>query len=219
MTKALTISKANPLPTNYVAAKQALAECARVDECKRWGDAALRLKSYAKQMKDSSLENMAQKIRDRAMKRGGQLLLSVKASKGGRPDKTRGATPPSSRKAVAEKAGVSPDQAKQMIRVARVPDEQFESMVERPKPATVEELAAAGTKKSERVEPKPHRNEWIDWTNAVRHLAVLPACGLDVLANRRSDVFDDLRSATKDAIANLKLWASALEKADGGSKA
>jgi hypothetical protein len=51
-----------------------------------------------------------------------------------------------------------------MVRVARVPDEQFEAMVERDKPATVKELASAGTKKSERAKPEPYRNEWIDWT-------------------------------------------------------
>ena len=45
----------------------------------------LALKSYAKQMKDTALEDTAQRIRDRAIRRGGELLASMKASKGGRP--------------------------------------------------------------------------------------------------------------------------------------
>jgi hypothetical protein len=63
------------LPTNYVSAKQALAACSKVDECKSWADKAMALKSYAKQMKDSQLEEMAQRIRDRAVRRGGEYVL------------------------------------------------------------------------------------------------------------------------------------------------
>jgi hypothetical protein len=37
----------------------------------------------------------------------------------------------------AKEAGLSPRQAKQMLRVARVPKPQFEGMVESDKPATV----------------------------------------------------------------------------------
>jgi hypothetical protein len=138
-------SKGTPLPVNYIAAKQALAECKRVDECKSWADKALALKSYAKQLNDEAMENMAQKIRDRAMKRGGALLMQVKAAKGANQNiRAAGGPKVQTRKEVAEKAGLSPRQAKQMIRVASVPDEQFERMVERGKPATVELLASRG---------------------------------------------------------------------------
>lgn len=206
----ITVSKKNPLPVNYVAAKNALAACTRIDECKSWADKALALKSYAKQMEDRALEAMAQKIRDRAVKRGGQLLGQQKAAKGHR--RLRGDRVPSSRKAMAQAAGLSADQAKQMLRVAQVPDPQFEDMVERDKPATVKELASAGTKKAERVVPAPYRNEWIDWTMAVRHLATLPACGLGVLAERRPDENADLRRECREARANLKLWITKLEE-------
>jgi hypothetical protein len=221
MSKAVAISKANPLPTNYVAAKAALAACRRVDECKTWADKALALKSYAKQMRDAALEDMAQKIRDRAVLRGGELLDAIKAArgKGKATDKSVRATGrPNSRKATAEKAGISPHEAKQMIRVARVPKQQFEAMVERDKPATVKELAAIGTRKSERVKPAPYRDEWIGWMSAVRHLASLPACGLDVLAERMPEMLPDLTSNAKDALPNLTAWLSALEEANGRSK-
>jgi hypothetical protein len=105
--------KLDLLPVNYTTAKSALAKCERVDECKSWADKALALKSYAKQMNDTALEDLAQRIRDRAVQRGGELLLELKANRGGRPSKTgAGADPSSSRKDAARKAGLSPRQAK-----------------------------------------------------------------------------------------------------------
>jgi hypothetical protein len=214
-------SKPNILPMTYVEAKASLTKCERVDECKQWADKAKALASYAKQMKDQSLENMAQRIRDRAVRRGGELLLQVKAARGGgdrgagrrsKDGNQKGGTSPLiSRKAAAKKAGLSPDQAKQMVRTAKVPPETFESMVEAPKPATVEQLADIGTKKSERVRPEPYRNEWLDWTHAVAHLALIPACGLDVLAARRPDAIQELREECAGAISNLNMWCKALE--------
>ena len=43
------------LPEKYEAAKTALAECARIDECKDWADKAHAMASYAKQADDDSL--------------------------------------------------------------------------------------------------------------------------------------------------------------------
>ncbi len=203
-------SKPNILPMTYVEAKASLTKCERVDECKQWADKAKALASYAKQMKDQSLENMAQRIRDRAVRRGGELLLQVKASQ--EHSRLKGRQSPSSRKAAAKAAGLSIDQAKQMTRTAKVPAEVFENMVEAPKPATVEQLADIGTKKSERVRPEPYRNEWLDWTHAVAHLALIPACGLDVLAARRPDAIEELREECAGAISNLNLWCKALEE-------
>jgi hypothetical protein len=80
----MTIAAA--LPATYVDAKNSLATCQRIDECKTWSDKAMALESYARQMKDDSLLNMATKIRDRAVQRGGQLLLNLKREKGRRTD-------------------------------------------------------------------------------------------------------------------------------------
>jgi hypothetical protein len=207
------------LPTTYVAAKKSLATCERIDECADWANKALALKSYAKQMKDESLEAMAQRIRDRAVRQGGKLLLKVQAARGGdRGGGGRGGlqrvprSPLQSRTAVAKDAGLSPHQAKQMVRVAGVPDAQFEKLVERDKPATVKELAEIGIRKAEKIMPKPYRDEWIDWTNAVAHLAALPACGLDVLASRDPHRIERLRQECAEAFGNLNLWRATLEK-------
>jgi hypothetical protein len=65
------------LPGNYTAAKQAVAQCVRVDECKRWADKAVALAAYARQSRDKKLLNDAQRIQNRALRRGGELLQRV----------------------------------------------------------------------------------------------------------------------------------------------
>jgi hypothetical protein len=199
------------LPATYTDAKKSLATCQRVDECKTWSDKALALESYAKQMKDDSLLNMAIKIRDRAVQRGGQLLLEVKREKGRRTDRPSAGGHTKLKNAVKD-AGLSPHQANTMMRVAEVPPAQFEKLVERDKPVTVKQLAEIGTKKAEKVKPKPYRNEWIDWTNAVQHLSALPACGLDVLASRDRYQIERLQRECAEALVNLNLWRLTVEK-------
>jgi hypothetical protein len=109
----ITVAKA-PLPATYVEARKALAKCARVDECVKWADKAMASASYGRQMGDAAFQANAQKILDRAIRRGGELLENEKAAKGGnrgggRPPKVgnqRGvASPLVSRKALAEVAG------------------------------------------------------------------------------------------------------------------
>jgi hypothetical protein len=207
----------NLLPTNYIEAKRTIAECARVDECKEWADKAAALKSYAKQSRDVSLYNDAQRIQDRAIRRAGELLDALERERGMHKNK-KGSDSLSILRKATEEAGLSDDQARQMMRVARIPADQFEAAVERDKPATVNKLAAMGTDKRERLKPEPYRNEWIDWTNAVNHLASLPACGLDVLAVRLPDMTNDLLTECRAALPNLQLWLRLLEKQYGRQK-
>ena len=47
------------LPAAYETAKQALAECSRIDECQNWADRAAALASYARQARDDTLLNFA----------------------------------------------------------------------------------------------------------------------------------------------------------------
>lgn len=85
------------LPAVYEQAKQALAECTRIDECKSWADKAQALASYAKQAKDDSLRKCADRIQARAIRRAGELLKQIEPSKGGRPAETCTAADTSSR--------------------------------------------------------------------------------------------------------------------------
>jgi hypothetical protein len=142
--------EAAKLPASYEFARDALAKCERVDECQKWADKAKALASYAKQAEDESLHHYADRIKARAVRRGGELLAKIKPSKGGRPFKeiTRaGADPSYSRNAAAAAAGVSPRQQKTMLRVAAVPAAEFERQVESERPPTVTALAQQGARR------------------------------------------------------------------------
>src|SRR3990172_4366887 len=107
-----------PLPVKYEAAKTALAECARVDECSTWAKKAAALASYARQSNDDSLEKMAMRIRARAIRRCGELYREIPAKAGARQGSRSGgdAHPQqietSARAAAAQAVGHSRDQVK-----------------------------------------------------------------------------------------------------------
>lgn len=139
------------LPKSYEAAKQALANCVSIDECKDWADKAAALASYAKQANDEEMMRQSIRIRDRAIRRYGELLKQIEPSKGGRPSETRVADGPSySRKEAASSAGISPRQAKQAIRIANIPAADFERQVESNNPPSVTKLAEQGKKSAPR---------------------------------------------------------------------
>lgn len=136
------------LPQTYESAKVALANCARLDECKDWADKAAALASYAKQANDEELMKMSTRIRDRAIRRAGELLKQV-APKPGVNQNIRADShhKVETRKEIAADAGMSSHQAKQAIRVANVPVEKFEAQVESAKPPTISQLAQQGIKR------------------------------------------------------------------------
>jgi hypothetical protein len=70
------------LPQSYERAKAALAESLRVDECREWVNKAEALASYAKQARDETLLHYARRIKARAVRRVGELLLEFDARKG-----------------------------------------------------------------------------------------------------------------------------------------
>jgi len=158
------------LPINYEAAKKALAICERIDECLEWADRAAALASYAKQSQDETLLNTSMRIRARATRRCGELLQQIEPmspSTSGRLNGKAGpvAAPPS-RTSAARDAGMSDRQKKTALRVATVPEAEFDRMVDADHPATVTELAGRGTKERPRpadpaldigdIDPKDH---------------------------------------------------------------
>lgn len=133
-------------PERYEGARRALAETARIDECKEWANKAQALASYAKQIKDEELEKLSRRIRARAMRRAGELLAEIEPAQGG--DRRSGdyqrdtGDPLISRKAAATDAGLSDRQRKTALRVASIPEHDFEQAVESDNPPTVTQLTA-----------------------------------------------------------------------------
>lgn len=88
-------------------------------------DKAEALASYARQSKDDTLRKMADRIQARAIRRCGELLRQVEASKGGQPThkSTQEGTLLSipTRESVAKDAGLSERQKVTALRVASIP--------------------------------------------------------------------------------------------------
>lgn len=193
------------LPSTYQAAKSAIRQCASLDECKDWSDKAAALASYAKQAQDDQLEKMAQRIRARATRRAGELLKQIEPAKGGRPPQTKaGAVPSLCRKAAAAEAGLSERQAKTAQRLANVPDDDFEAMVEGG--ATVTQIAEAGTEKRT---PNPDsakalvsalksyaaRMDALDLADAVASLSTVQRAEVRMIVSRMDTVHDQIATS------------------------
>ena len=138
------------LPAKYEAARVAIQECNKVDECKDWADKSAALASYAKQSQDKEMEKLAMRIRARAIQRCGELLGEIEAKRGGG-RKSKGRHVPIDRKSAAEDAGLSPDQAKDAIRIASIPKNLFDEQVDGEDPPTITALADQGTKKAKPI--------------------------------------------------------------------
>ena len=133
-----------PLPQKYEAARAAIAECERIDECKNWSDKAAAMASYARQAKDDSLRVMSVRIQARAERRCGELLKQIpRADEATRYGKD-GTVPPVTRTQMATNAGLSERQRKTAIRIASVPEATFEPQVESPRPPSITQLADQG---------------------------------------------------------------------------
>jgi hypothetical protein len=121
------------LPVNYEAAKMALEECVRVDECKEWKDRAAAIASYARQKRDRSLFEKAERIKARATRRLGELIN----------DQAEARNQPIRK--VAEESGITPIEASTARAVARIKHRVFEQKVEASPPARVSHLAKLGS--------------------------------------------------------------------------
>jgi hypothetical protein len=142
------------LPLNYEDAKAKLAECYRIDECLEWQNQAEAIASYARQANDPTLEDYARRIKARAVRQCGKLLIEYDARRtknggtvvlhgsatGDAELETVRLTSPS-RTQVANEAGLSERQRITATRIARVPDEPFEAAVEAEKPLTLTKIA------------------------------------------------------------------------------
>jgi len=108
------------------------------------------LASYAKQADDKELESYAKKIRVRAMRRCGELLSELDGRGGDHKSENFKTAATDgfdlTQRTAAGKAGMSERQQLQAVRIANVPDELFDSLVESEAPPTATELAELGKK-------------------------------------------------------------------------
>lgn len=132
------------LPANYEAAKSALVECVRIDECKSWADKAAALASYARQARDGGLRVMAERIHARAIRRCGELLKQVPSGQGSKNQYGELRDGTATRQKAAKEAGLSERQRVTAMRVANVPEARFDALVESTSPPTITQLAGLG---------------------------------------------------------------------------
>jgi hypothetical protein len=119
------------LPMTYENAKSALEKLDKIDEVHGWANKMDALASYARQMRDTTLEDYARRIKARAVRRMGQLLKALPVLRAGRKKKFGDRGPRISKRAKAAKdAGISPDQQKDAITLANIDEQKFEQDVE-----------------------------------------------------------------------------------------
>jgi len=116
----------------YATAKAAIEKARSVDEVKSIRDKAEAVRAYAHQAKDKSLETAAAEIRLRAERQGGALIGQMKIDgtlREGRREKLPGG------RVVLADLGVSTQRASEWQELAAVPEQDFESFVEKQKAA------------------------------------------------------------------------------------
>ena len=132
------------------------------------------LASYAKQANDEQLLLQCQRIKARATYRCGELLNEIEAGKGGRPKTSMGAHTSLTRKGAAKEAGLSRNQAVTAIRVANIPEDDFERQVESDDVPTVTELARQGMRKRQETdEAEIERRKKVATINVASVVAML----------------------------------------------
>lgn len=200
------------LPLVYEAAKQALATCENVDECKDWSDKAAALAAYAKQAGDDELMNRAIRIRGRATRRCGELLKQF--DERGRPAENTMGSHGISQRAAAKAAGLSEHQQLQAVRVANIPAEQFEELVESDKPPTITALAKIGQRSAANTKQTPEVDmetaEIVDAPSRRTGTKIFIPEGSDIVSLCRKGIaFEDSGLATDAAAAEVGMAVQA----------
>jgi hypothetical protein len=142
---ALVLLAGARLPDSYEEAKRALARCESLNELEHWTSKAAAIAAYARIERDDTLLNYAQRIKLRARRRVGELLVECDG-RGRPPQKNSQATHAISQRAVANGAGMSKHRQDTAVRLAKIPHAQFEAAVESDRPPSVVTLAAMGRK-------------------------------------------------------------------------
>lgn len=191
------------MPEAYNRAVIALQECNQIDECKEWADKMSALASYWKQANDETMWKLAKRIQARAYRRAGELLKQFDAS-GKRTDLQPGTLEGTklSQSEIAQQNGFSKKQQVTAVRLANVPDEQFDAQVESDNPPTITKLAEQG-KRDYLTKPKPAGfSEAIQMEGAFRDL---------VNQMEENDALYIIGGMDADDIAKMKQYIQRIE--------
>jgi hypothetical protein len=142
------------LPVNYEAAKKALAECERLDECKAWEDHAAAAASYYRQIKEPFLMEAARRIKLRARERMAEILASIPPAKG-RGKVPKGTLDPNSRAAAARAIGLSHGDLASITAIGMMPKHVRNEKIEQSPPISVHDLAQLGKQRNSHLGRRP----------------------------------------------------------------
>lgn len=148
---------ASPL-AHYDAARHALAEAVRIDDVKSIRDKAIALQAYAKQAGDREMLDRATDIRKWAERRGGEVLREMKI--GGERESQGGDHKSKSRVATLNLAdlGITKSQSSLWQRLAKMPLDEFEQLVQSVRDKVVDTLDRRGRPDAAAQRGQPNRS-------------------------------------------------------------
>jgi hypothetical protein len=207
----------------YNAAKKALAEAFRIDEVKDIRDKAVAMRMYAMQAKDRILIDQATEIRLRAERRAGELLKDMEKNKGvrgaGQPRKVGGSTmrPPKDTTPKLSDLGINKSQSSRWQKLADIPDNDFEDLVDRTKQKACAAVNHAQQRKpTARPKPRPkpepeqpkHKHRGANSGDPIAAclaevVPVMRAAIIKMDAAKRLVFFDELRKAVRTIVTEV----------------
>lgn len=137
----------------YEQARNALAECQRVDEVKDIRDKAEAMAAYARQAKDQDLIQWATEIKVRAERKAGEMLRQSAESGDRATSKTGNPDLQVSKPATLEEIGITRDQSSRWQSLASMSDTHFETAVATAKQSAGEVTTAFMLREAKRGKP------------------------------------------------------------------
>ena len=221
-------------PAMYEAARRAVELCNSTDEVKGWADKHAALAAYARMRDDRDLHNYALRIQLRAERRYGQLhkqlfpnrskenlvqnrpvagdarqegdLLSANAAKNAGCSRQEGNRPSVNGVQAATRAGVTEHHLKTALRIAAVPEEDFNRQVDSANPPTKTQLAEQGRVRRV-LEPDPTGERFKAACAALHQFATF--CDMhDATETARTFGADDVEMARR-CVSTLDRWLDA----------
>lgn len=214
------------LPEFYETAVAAIAQCEKMDECAAFKGMADIISTYAAQARDRRMLVIARRMRARAWRRLGELLLLYPVGHSGHarrlPDdlvankamiNRRKEPPQKTRAEVSKEVGLSPKAHQKAIYIAKMPEVIFEKHVEAP-----DSISDHGLMMLERG-PGLDRKPYVNAKGSVRHMTGYTLRKFSVFTNNH--LAADLARCFTDTDAKafvpqvraIRSWLTSLDKA------